>query len=81
MQKTKKKRHKGKILGVPAKAVAPLALSRASISCFFLTCSGTRPFSLATIGEAEPIRAKVANTLVMELAKWFLLLVRYLLLL
>ena len=64
MQKTKKKRHKGKILGVPAKAVAPLALSRASISCLFMTCSGTRPFSLATIGESEPIRAKVANMII-----------------
>ncbi|MBO5949404.1 MAG: hypothetical protein J6Q11_01660 [Fibrobacteraceae bacterium] len=46
-----------------------------------MNCSGARPFSLATIGESEPIRAKVANTLVMELAKWFSLLVRYLLLL
>jgi len=49
-------------LGVPAKAVAPLALSRAIIFCLFMTCSGARPFSLATIGESEPIRAKVANT-------------------
>ena len=49
-------------MGVPAKAVAPLALSRAIIFCLFMTCSGARPFSLATIGESEPIRAKVANT-------------------
>ena len=63
-------------MGVPAKAVAPLALSRAIVFCLFMTCSGARPFSLATIGESEPIRAKVANTFLflhlLATCPWFL---------